>query len=165
MDDIELFKHITAEADAGNIRSLTYTVHPRGLHKVTLKSAKLEKRDDSSRFIVLIGTITDDSPENGLDFRSQSMLLTKDGKKIMQGIAFAAGIIAAAKAHGATLTASFGGVEGVKADCWLDVDSYTKAGTTYATQQVYWGTEEPPKTSKQSAVTTTGTPTGDQPPF
>lgn len=164
MDDIELFKELSAQADAGNIRAVTYPVIPRGLHTITVKSAKLDKRDDSSRFIVLVGEITDDSPENGQEFRSQAMLLTKDGKKITQGMAFAAGIIAAAKASSIALSPTFGNATGAKGVCWLDVDSYQSKGNTVFTQQVCWGSEEPPKTSKPAA-TTTASPTGDQPPF
>ena len=164
MDDIELFKELSAQAEAGDIRAVSYPPLPRGLHTITVKSVKLDKRDDTSRIISIIGEVTDESPENGQEFRAQSMLLTKDGKKITQGMAFAAGIIAAAKAAGIALSPTFGNATGAKGVCWLDVDSYTKAGKTNFTQQVYWGSEEPPKTSKP-ASTTTASPTGDQPPF
>lgn len=151
MDDGELFKDITKQADEGNVRAIVYNPLPRALHKFKIVSSKLDKNTDGSRTIIIVGLIADDTPENGESFRVQQMVVNKDGKKMQSGMALAAGLFAAAKAAGQQPTAYAGNLEGVEGIGWLDIDSYTRGDKTYFNQVLFWGSEEPPKTSKAAS--------------
>lgn len=145
MDDQELFNDIKKDADEGHTRSIIFNPLPRALHTFTVVSSKLEKNKDGSRTLAIVANITDESPEKGLSFRVQQMVVNKEGKKMASGMAMAAGLFAAAKVANMIPSAFAGNLEGCTGTGWLDIDSYSKSDKVYHNQVLFWGSEEPPK--------------------
>lgn len=145
MDDQELYKLAASKADKGEVRVETYPKLPRGLHTVLIKTATLEKNEDTSRSLTLVGQVMDSSPENGEQFQVRINLTYKDGKKNERGLAVAAGLIQAAKAAGTSISYNFVLSDPVKGVAWLDLETYLKNGEVRQNQVIHWGEKEPPK--------------------
>ena len=167
MDDQELFRAAELKADKGEIRVETFTKIPRGLHTVIIDSASLEKNEDTSRSITIVGQINDSSPENEQRFQVRINLTYKDGKKNERGLAVAAGLIRAAKGAGVPLSYNFNLSSPVSAVAWLDLEGYYKNGDLRHNQVIHWGEKEPAKavSPKQSANSAPTSTSENAPPF